>query len=212
MRTWRCGTRFDGYGGAHRCRHHPAELAISERNVNKPTSAVGDRLDRGFGESKQREFGGMEGKNSTPPRFPAIADEISNPATRTSAASPGYFSTVFPPASQVIAKDLSHSDLCWTLNKQRNEGRIAIAQIATTESPTKAQSMHCKDAKPVYANEYMEPPYLLSVNYGARDFYTSSSSSQTSITPEKFRVHEGDDSNNTRTADRGDWWQGSLYY
>lgn len=29
---------------------------------------------------------------------------------------------------QVIAKDLSHSDLCWTLNKQRVEGRIASAR------------------------------------------------------------------------------------
>ncbi|XP_074588225.1 uncharacterized protein LOC141844117 [Curcuma longa] len=154
----------------------------------------------------------MEGKNSTPPRFPAIADEIPNPATRSSAASPGYFSTVFPPASQVIAKDLSHSDLCWTLNKQRYEGRIASAQSATTDSPTKAQSMHCKDAKPVYANEYMESPYLLSVNYGARDFYTSSSSPRTSQTPDKHRVHQGDDWNNTHAADRGEWWQGSLYY
>ncbi|XP_074568429.1 uncharacterized protein LOC141824976 isoform X1 [Curcuma longa] len=153
----------------------------------------------------------MEGKNSSSPRFPASSDEtLGRKEPNPMSASPGYFSTVIPPASHVIAKNLSHSDLCWTLNKQRNDGRIASAQTASTDCKSQGSSTK---VKPGYANEHVESPYFgSSINYGARDFYTSSSSPRTSKTPEKYRMDEGDDLSNIHLADRGEWWQGSLYY
>ncbi|URE14375.1 hypothetical protein MUK42_11945, partial [Musa troglodytarum] len=139
----------------------------------------------------------MEGKNNSPPpssssrrSFTLLADESfgrkdADPSARSSSSYQGYFSTVIPPASAVIAKDLSHSDLCWTLNKQRVEGRIASARCTNAAgrsqgSPGKKPITQNKDGKPVYPNESTEAPYFgSSVNYGARDFYTSSSSNQT---------------------------------
>ncbi|WOL06957.1 hypothetical protein Cni_G15692 [Canna indica] len=160
----------------------------------------------------------MESKKN--PSFPPIADEkfgrkTAYPSAGSSPSSPGYFSTVIPPASTVIAKDLSHSDLCWTLNKQRNEGRIANARSTNPGSPTNRQSTQNKDAKSTYPNEYNDSPYFgSSVNYGARDsFYASSSSTRTSKTSEnKYRADEGADLGDIHVADRGEWWQGSLYY
>ncbi|URE47630.1 hypothetical protein MUK42_14040 [Musa troglodytarum] len=134
----------------------------------------------------------MEGKNIASPSFTSIADESlgrkeGNPSSRSSSSSsPGYFSTVIPPASTVIAKDLSHSDLCWTLNKQRCEGRIGSTQKATADrksqgSPTKRHITQNKEEKPVCPDEFLESSYFgSSVHYGARDFYTSSSATQTS--------------------------------
>ncbi|RWW13649.1 hypothetical protein BHE74_00046195 [Ensete ventricosum] len=89
----------------------------------------------------------MEGDNNCSPSFTSQADEVpGRKGANPSSSSPGYFSTVIPPASAVsaprlssccplsfvIAKDLSHSDFCWTLNKQRNEGASASAQRATS--------------------------------------------------------------------------------
>lgn len=71
----------------------------------------------------------------------------------------------------------------WTIIIQKTWYKCKLS-----DSPTKAQSMHCKDVKPAYANEHTESPYLLSVNYGARDFYISSSSPRTSKTPEKVML------------------------
>ncbi|CAL9061703.1 unnamed protein product [Musa banksii] len=103
----------------------------------------------------------MEGKNNSPPpsssscrSFTSLADESfgrkdADPSARSSSSYQGYFSTVIPPASAVIAKDLSHSDLCWTLNKQRVEGRIASARCTNAAgrsqgSPGKNKSHRTK--------------------------------------------------------------------
>ncbi|KAJ8479767.1 hypothetical protein OPV22_023494 [Ensete ventricosum] len=170
----------------------------------------------------------MESKKTSSPSASSTSsvDEFvgrtnAKPSATTSSSSsrPGYFSTVIPPASAVIAKDLSHSDLCWTLNKQRVEGRIASARCANAAgsqfhgNPSRRQITQNKEGKPVYPNESIESPcFGSSVHYGARDFYTSSSSTHTSGTWKNFTTDEGHDLGNPHAADRGEWWQGSLYY
>lgn len=160
----------------------------------------------------------MEGDDCSP-SFTSQADEVpGRKDANPSSSSPGYFSTVIPPASAVIAKDLSHSDFCWTLNKQRNEGGSASAQRATSDCksqgcPTKRQVTKNKDGKSVHPNESVESPcFGSSVHYGGRDFYMSSSSMQTTETLESYKTDDGVDWGNRHAADRGDWWQGSLYY
>ncbi|CAL9061698.1 unnamed protein product [Musa banksii] len=172
----------------------------------------------------------MEGKNNSPPpsssscrSFTSLADESfgrkdADPSARSSSSYQGYFSTVIPPASAVIAKDLSHSDLCWTLNKQRVEGRIASARCTNAAgrsqgSPGKKQITQNKDGKPVYPNESTEAPYFgSSVNYGARDFYTSSSSNQTTESSTNYINNAGEHLGNPHAADRGEWWQGTVTF
>ncbi|XP_064979407.1 uncharacterized protein LOC135620411 [Musa acuminata AAA Group] len=190
----------------------------------------------------------MEDDNCSP-SFTSQADEVpGRKGANPSSSSPGYFSTVIPPASaicgnpnrlsfcsscatvelkgfcssflkqKVIAKDLSHSDFCWTLNKQRNEGGSADAQRATSDCksqgcPTKRQVTKNKDEKSVHPNESVESPcFGSSVHYGGRDFYMSSLSMQTTETSESYKTDDGVDWGNRHAADRGDWWQGSLYY
>ncbi|WOL08399.1 hypothetical protein Cni_G17152 [Canna indica] len=208
----------------------------------------------------------MEGSSSSSSSFSSIGDGLSkrkdaNPSARSassSSSSAGYFSTVIPPASAVISKELSHSDLCWTLNKQRAEARVVNARCSTAEatisleinmfyeihgwdlgiarntnscvaemqffgwdgcisgksqgSPSKRQITQNKDGKPFYPNDSIESPnFGSSVHYGARDFYTSTSSTQTSETSESY-ITDGGSLGNPHAADRGEWWQGSLYY
>ncbi|URE44777.1 hypothetical protein MUK42_24944 [Musa troglodytarum] len=167
-------------------------------------------------ESKKTSSSSASSSTSSVDEF--VGRKNAKPSATTSSSSssrPGYFSTVIPPASAVIAKDLSHSDLCWTLNKQRGEGRIASARCANAEqsttssefdfsdeiyanpcswcefsagsqshgSPSRKQITQNKEGKPVYPIESIESPcFGSSVHYGARDFYTSSSSTHTSGT------------------------------
>ncbi|XP_042418324.1 uncharacterized protein LOC122006773 [Zingiber officinale] len=70
-----------------------------------------------------------------------------------------------------------------------------------------------KDARPAQPAEPIESAYFgSSVNYGARDFYTSSLIMNTSETPSTYRKDGGNDLGSSDFATRGEWWQGSLYY
>ncbi|RWW23379.1 hypothetical protein GW17_00012381 [Ensete ventricosum] len=124
-----------------------------------------------------------------------------NSSSSTSSSSPsGYFSSVFPSPSTVMAKDSSQSDLYWTFSKQRADGSIGNAQGTATDgksqgSPTKRQTARGKDGKPVDPGQSEESAYFgSSVHYGGRDFY--------------YKDDEGDGSGDTNIANRGEWWQG----
>ncbi|CAD5184392.1 uncharacterized protein LOC135586881 [Musa acuminata AAA Group] len=149
----------------------------------------------------------------------AGAPANSSSSSSTSSSSPsGFFSSVFPPPSTVMAKDSSQSDLYWTLSKQRADGSIGNAQGAATDgksqgSPTKRQTARGKDGKPVDPGQSEESAYFgSSVHYGGRDFYVTSPSNQVSGAPKIYKADEGDGSGDTNIANRGEWWQGSLYY
>ncbi|CAL9122491.1 unnamed protein product [Musa acuminata var. zebrina] len=169
-------------------------------------------------ESKNTSSSSASSSTSSVDEF--VGRKNAKPSATTSSSSssrPGYFSTVIPPPSAVIAKDLSHSDLCWTLNKQRGEGRIASARCANAAgsqshgSPSRRQITQNKEGKPVYPIESIESPcFGSSVHYGARDFYTSSSSTHTSGTWKNFITDEGNYLGNPHAADRGEWWQGMF--
>ncbi|CAL9118473.1 unnamed protein product, partial [Musa acuminata var. zebrina] len=77
-------------------------------------------------------------------------------------------------------------------------------------SPTKGHITQNKEEKRVCPDEFLESSYFgSSVHYGARDFYTSSSSTQTS---EIYRTDGGNNFGNKHIADRGEWWQGMVTF
>ncbi|XP_074568243.1 uncharacterized protein LOC141824809 [Curcuma longa] len=161
------------------------------------------------------EGGGGGGKKQSS----SIADELfPTGKDGSSSSSPGYFSSVFPPASAVMGKDSSQSDLYWTLSKQKTDGQFGNAQGVPSGgkaqgNPTKKQMMRSKDGKPETPDQYEESAYFSSsVHYGGRDFYDSSSSTQVSGSPKTFKDDKGGNSNDPDAANRGEWWQGSLYY
>ncbi|WOK95564.1 hypothetical protein Cni_G04271 [Canna indica] len=118
-------------------------------------------------------------------------------------AKSGYFNSVFPPASSVMAKDLAHSDLCWTLNKQKadsstNNGSVTSGNKRHGSSPSKEE---------VKATE--SPYFGSSLDYGARDFYTTSPSNSTAPHYERKTYGGEEYSANSNAATRGEWWQGA---
>ncbi|KAG6466384.1 hypothetical protein ZIOFF_074629 [Zingiber officinale] len=158
----------------------------------------------------------MEGGGKKPSSW-SVADELF-PAGKDveSSSSPGYFSTVFPPASAVVGKDSSQSDLYWTLSKPKMDGQAGNAQgVApggkSQSNPAKKQMMRNKDGEPVAPNPYEESAYFSSsVHYGGRDFYDSSASTQVSGSPKTYKDGNGENPNDSDAANRGEWWQGIL--
>ncbi|XP_008785484.1 uncharacterized protein LOC103704108 isoform X2 [Phoenix dactylifera] len=169
----------------------------------------------------------MEGKKPTASSSSSssrIADDLfgrkeaAASSASSSSASSGYFSSVFPPASSVVGKDSAHSDLYWTLDKQRTEGRIGNAQSSRADDkcqgrPSKSHNTSNKDGKSAYPIESTESSYFgSSIHYGGREFYSSSPSMQSSGAYNNYKNNGEDDLGDSNVATRGDWWQGSLYY
>ncbi|THU68274.1 hypothetical protein C4D60_Mb08t02180 [Musa balbisiana] len=167
----------------------------------------------------------MEGEKT--PSSSSIADELldirksagtpadsSFSSSSSSALSPGYFSSVFPPGSTEMSKDSAESDLFWTSSERRTDDLIGNAQAAVADgksqgSPSRKQTTWSKDGKLVDPNQSEESTYLCSsVHYGGRDFYVSSPSNQVSGAPKSDKkADEGDDSGDANIANRGEWWQ-----
>ncbi|URD74773.1 hypothetical protein MUK42_08548 [Musa troglodytarum] len=142
------------------------------------------------------------------------ADEVARqkePSLSGKSSSSGYFSTVFPPTSTVMANGLPQLDLYRTLNKQSPDTNTGSAQRKTTENQKKGSG---SPSKSIYPSESTELAYFgSSVHYGARDFYTTSSATNTCVNRiNHYKTYGEDDSGNSNSATRGEWWQGSLYY
>ncbi|XP_050209269.1 uncharacterized protein LOC126659977 isoform X1 [Mercurialis annua] len=74
-----------------------------------------------------------------------------------------------------------------------------------------------KDSSPSnYQNETAEPCYFSSsIYYGGQENYSPRTKNSESHTSQQFKKDDKNDDpngNNSNTASRGNWWQGSLYY
>ncbi|KAG1337809.1 hypothetical protein COCNU_04G001150 [Cocos nucifera] len=148
--------------------------------------------------------------------------EAAGSSASSSSSSSGYFSSVFPPASSIMGKDSAHSDLYWTLDKQRTEvqkGNALSSRAVTSPDdkcqggPSKSRTTSNKDGKSAYSIESAESSYFgSSIHYGGREFYSSSPSMRSSGAPNNYKNNNDDDLGDSNVATRGDWWQGSLYY
>ncbi|XP_010923253.2 uncharacterized protein [Elaeis guineensis] len=144
--------------------------------------------------------------------------EAAASSVSSSSSSSGYFNSVFPPVSSIMGKDSAHSDLYWTLDKQKTEGQIGNSQSSRADDkcqggPSKSHTTTNKDGKSAYSFESAESSYFgSSIHYGGREIYTSSPSMWTSGAPNNYKNNDDDDLGDSNVATRGDWWQGSLYY
>ncbi|KAG6488508.1 hypothetical protein ZIOFF_049751 [Zingiber officinale] len=115
----------------------------------------------------------------------SIADELfpTGKYAPPPSTSPGYFSSVFPPASSVLGKSQGN--------------------------PSKTQTVRRKDGKSVSPSRSEESAYFgSSVHYGGRDFYDSSASNQPTGAPKPIKdLDKGENSNDPNAANRGEWWQ-----
>ncbi|XP_078181078.1 uncharacterized protein LOC144574867 isoform X1 [Carex rostrata] len=175
---------------------------------NKSTSSSSSNSDSNSNSILEELFGRKETNCNYKPKVKSSSSSNSSAA----GAGAGYFSTVFPHPNpdpyHLAGNDTSHSDLHWTLNRHRVDGKT---NGNSSKNQLPSYSSYTKDGKTAYSTESAESSHFgSSVHYGARDFYATSPSKY--APPELPKTHTNDDNDNDSVATRGDWWQGSLYY
>ncbi|CAH2064035.1 unnamed protein product [Thlaspi arvense] len=123
-------------------------------------------------------------------------DHIFGPrvSSSPSSSSTGLFKSIFPPPSAGM--------LGRQVNFASQGGQVKY------QTPYERGERSNKKEKKSYHNEETEPPCHLSssIYYGGQEKYSST----TTTTKDTYKQdgEEGD----SKSASRGNWWQGSLYY
>uniref|UniRef100_A0ACD5UPA9 Uncharacterized protein n=1 Tax=Avena sativa TaxID=4498 RepID=A0ACD5UPA9_AVESA len=127
----------------------------------------------------------------------SIVDDLFGPKDgAASAASAGYFSTVFPNPTAAAGKEASrraagNKSASAGRQHQQQQGNQSTKHGGSPESPYYGSS---------------------SVHYGGRDFYPGAEYQRQYPAGAAAQAPKNKDDGDTSAATRGDWWQGSLYY
>ncbi|XP_052174015.1 uncharacterized protein LOC127789227 isoform X2 [Diospyros lotus] len=134
----------------------------------------------------------------------------------SASSSSGIFGSIFPPPSRVLGRESLRPE---ATEKQQNsasqvwstkpESQDAIARSKEGEN----QSGPSRDTGPCYQEQRVQQPCHLSSSlyYGGQDIYSHPQNPQGSgYSTTQLNKDGGEDDSDS--ASRGNWWQGSLYY
>ncbi|CAK8538237.1 unnamed protein product [Lathyrus sativus] len=125
-------------------------------------------------------------------------DQLFGPKESSPTSSSSVFGSIFPPPPPPYV-----------------EGRGSRAQeLGSKNLGTLGNSNSNKNTSSNYQNVTGEPSYFSSsIHYGGQENYSSRNRTTESHHVLKKDKNHGDfNGNNSNTASRGDWWEGSLYY
>lgn len=121
----------------------------------------------------------------------------------SSSATTGVFGSIFSPPSTVQGRGSSHS------GSIRKQGE-------TSSKGGESNIFNSKDKSSIYENESAEPCYFSSsIYYGGQENYSPRTKPTTESLHHVVKKDGGEEDpngNNSNSASRGNWWQGSLYY
>ncbi|XP_057511946.1 uncharacterized protein LOC130794042 isoform X2 [Actinidia eriantha] len=133
----------------------------------------------------------------------------------SSASSPsGIFSSIFPPSIKVLGRESLRSEV---VEKKQD----APSQVWSTKPGAQDaipwsgegenQSIPNRDMSHFYQEQRVQPCHLSSsIYYGGQDIYSHPQNTQGSEHYKQVNKDGGED--DSGSASRGNWWQGSLYY
>ncbi|KAL5550223.1 hypothetical protein UlMin_000399 [Ulmus minor] len=127
--------------------------------------------------------------------------------SKDSASSSGIFGSIFAPSSKVVGRESLRSGLA--VKKQDSVSESSYSKTATLDDALKSkeddnQILQGKDKSSIYQDQRVQPCHLSSsIYYGGPDIYAPPQSAQDS----SYKKDGNEDD-----SERGNWWQGSLYY
>ncbi|XP_048139721.1 uncharacterized protein LOC115738243 [Rhodamnia argentea] len=170
-------------------------------------------------ENSRRQVGKSSSPNNTTHASDSL-DHLFGPKDSFTPSS-GGFGSIFPPPSTVLGRINSHSRSETFMVSPRNPDTGNQAGSCKYENPggSKGQSFKgdgnnatSKAKSAIYQNETAEPCYLSSsIYYGGQENYSPRTTESHSAF-KKDGVDDESNGNNSDSASRGNWWQGSLYY
>ncbi|XP_050215142.1 uncharacterized protein LOC126666190 isoform X2 [Mercurialis annua] len=136
----------------------------------------------------------------------------SRDCSSSSSYSSGIFGSIFAPPSKVLGRGSLRSDGIGKKHDSANElwnTKLGPQAESIRTNEGEGQNVQGRDTNSFYQDQKMQPCHLSSsIYYGGQDIYHPRSS-QSSSHPVLKKDGTEDDSG---SASRGNWWQGSLYY
>ncbi|KAJ4704562.1 Plant/T7H20-70 protein [Melia azedarach] len=154
----------------------------------------------------------MEGRKQTGSSS-SLTNELFG--SKESSSSSGIFGSIFSPPSKVLGRESLRSE---SMEKKHDYSKEAwntkpgAPDDASRSYETESQGTANKDMSSMYQDQRVQQPCHLSssIYYGGQDVYSQPPNSQGSGINSVFKKDGGED--DTGSASRGNWWQGSLYY
>ncbi|XP_052175048.1 uncharacterized protein LOC127789962 [Diospyros lotus] len=125
----------------------------------------------------------------------------------------GIFGSIFAPSSKVLGRESSRYEVPG--KRQDSTSQVWGSKPGTQGTVPRSSggenlSMLNGETSPFYQEQRVQPCHLSSsIYYGGQDIYANSQNPQGSVYSTFNKDWTEDDSG---SASRGNWWQGSLYY
>ncbi|KAL1200568.1 hypothetical protein V5N11_032967 [Cardamine amara subsp. amara] len=148
----------------------------------------------------------MEGRKKKPnssssfPSSSSLTSELFGSRENPSSPSSGIFGSIFPPPSKVLGRESTQQE---TVTGAWNDKTSKTGDVDRSNREQQQENLGS-----VYQDQKVQPCHLSSsIYYGGPDVYFQPQNS--SINSPNKKDGDEDDSG---SASRGNWWQGSLYY
>ncbi|XP_061376356.1 uncharacterized protein LOC133318387 [Gastrolobium bilobum] len=127
-------------------------------------------------------------------------------------SSSGIFGSIFsPPLPKVLGRESLRAELNGKTANDTWSSKFGTKDDIFKSNDGDAQNTTNKDMSSIYQEQRVQPCHLSSsIYYGGQDIYFSPQSTQNGGLNTLPKNDEGED--DSGSACRGNWWQGSLYY
>lgn len=133
----------------------------------------------------------------------------SNDLHKSSAS--GIFDSIFSPSSKVFGRESLRSPMNGKTATEGSNSKIGTQDYISKGNDCETQNKTNKDMSYIYQEQRVQPCHLSSsIYYGGQDVYSRPQSTRDSGLNTMYKKDGGED--DSESASRGNWWQGSLYY
>ncbi|XP_057475838.1 uncharacterized protein LOC130763838 isoform X1 [Actinidia eriantha] len=144
----------------------------------------------------------------------SFASDLFGSKDSSASSSLGIFGSIFSPSSKVLGRESLRSEV--VEKKQDSPSQVWSTKPGAQDtirrgSEGENQSIPNRDTSHFYQEQAVQPCHLSSsIYYGGQDIYSHSQNSQGYEPSTQVNKDGGED--DSGSASRGNWWQGSLYY
>ncbi|XP_022745636.1 uncharacterized protein LOC111295978 [Durio zibethinus] len=155
----------------------------------------------------------MEGRKGVGSSSSTFTSELFG-SKESPSSSTGIFGSIFAPSSKVIGRESLRPDVMAKRQNSPNEPwntKPGASGNFSKGHEGEKQNIANRDVSSIYEEQRVQPCHLSSsIYYGGQDVYFYPQSSQASGLNSVYKKDGGED--DSGSASRGNWWQGSLYY
>ncbi|KAI4354583.1 hypothetical protein L6164_003433 [Bauhinia variegata] len=145
------------------------------------------------------------------PTFSFTSDIFGSKESCPSSSS-GIFGSIFSPSPKVVGRESLRSEVSSKTATEEWSSKIATQDdTSKVNDDDETQSTLNKDMSSIYQEQRVQPCHLSSsIYYGGQEIYSHPQNTQNAGLNSLYEKDSGED--DSGSASRGNWWQGSLYY